>query len=83
MVQGKVSAAAARDDYGVVFVRDDGDPVVDEAATAELRERLAAERGRPAMFDRGPGYPVLAGGATHADVDGTDALPPRAGGRSG
>jgi hypothetical protein len=24
------------------------------------------------MFDRGPGYPVLAGGATHAEVDDAD-----------
>jgi N-methylhydantoinase B len=73
VLQGKVSRAAAGDDYGVVFRRDDGDPVVDQAATDELRARLAAERGRPAMFDRGPGYPVLAGGATHAEVDDADA----------
>ena len=72
--QGKVSVAAARDDYGVVLVdgdgRDPGDePVVDEAATAALRAELAAARGETRMFDRGPGYPVLAGGATRADVD--------------
>jgi N-methylhydantoinase B len=73
VIQGKVSRAAARDDYGVVFRRDGRDPVVDEAATGELRARLAAERGRPAMFDRGPGYPVLAGGATHAEVDDAEA----------
>jgi N-methylhydantoinase B len=72
VVQGKVSPSAARDDYGVVFRGDEGDPAVDDAATGELRARLAAERGRPAMFDRGPGYAVLAGGATHADVDDTD-----------
>jgi N-methylhydantoinase B len=42
---------------------------VDEAATAALRARLAAERGEPAMFDRGSGYPRLAGGATGAAVD--------------
>jgi N-methylhydantoinase B len=73
VLQGKVSRAAARDHYGVVFRRDGGDPVVDEAGTGSLRARLAAERGRPAMFDRGPGYPVLAGGATHAEVDDVDA----------
>ena len=72
VVQGKVSRSAARDDYGVVFRGDDGDPAVDDAATGELRARLAAERGRSAMFDRGPGYPVLAGGATHAEVDDAD-----------
>jgi N-methylhydantoinase B len=43
--------------------------VVDTAATAELRARLAAERGETAMFDRGPGYRRLAGGATRAEVD--------------
>jgi N-methylhydantoinase B len=47
----------------------DGGLAVDEAATAALRARLAAERGEPAMFDRGPGYPRLAGGATAAAVD--------------
>ena len=65
--------SVARDDYGVVFLPGDGDPVVDDAATGEVRARLVAERGRPPMFDRGPGYPVLAGGATHAEVDDADA----------
>ena len=72
VVPGKVSRSAARDDYGVVFGGDDGDPAVDDAATRELRARLAAERRRPAMFDRGPGYPVLADGATPAEVDDAD-----------
>ena len=75
--QQKVSPAAATADYGVVFVADAAaadapdvnGPTVDEAATAELRARLAAERGAPPMFDRGPGYRHLSGGATHADVD--------------
>jgi N-methylhydantoinase B len=49
---------------------DPGDePVVDEAATAARRAQLAAARGETRMFDRGPGYPLLAGGATHAEVD--------------
>ncbi|GAA2360069.1 hydantoinase B/oxoprolinase family protein [Nonomuraea africana] len=60
---GKVSAEGARADYGVVL---DGDEV-DEAATRELRARLSAA---PApFFDRGPGYPTLSGGRTHAEVD--------------
>jgi N-methylhydantoinase B len=66
VAQGKVSREAAERDYGVVL----GDaPGIDEAATATLRARLAAERGEPPMFDRGPGYPRLSGGATRADVD--------------
>jgi N-methylhydantoinase B len=72
--QGKVSPAAAAADYGVVLadagaVADGDDLAADEAATAALRARLAAERGEPAMFDRGPGYPRLSGGATRAEVD--------------
>jgi N-methylhydantoinase B len=71
--QGKVSPAAARDQYGVVLLSADPDdpaaPVVDEPATADLRSRLIAERGPLPMFDRGPGYPRLSGGSTHADVD--------------
>ena len=59
---GKVSVAGAREDYGVV--------VGDEAASAALRAELRAARtGSEPFFDRGPGYPVLAGGRTHADVD--------------
>jgi N-methylhydantoinase B len=59
---GKVSVDGARDDYGVVV----GDP----AATGALRTAMRAAR--PAaqpFFDRGPGYPTLAGGRTHAEVD--------------
>jgi N-methylhydantoinase B len=69
--QGKVSPAAAAADYGVVFVEGAGGgpsinaPVVDEGATAECRARLAAERGDPPMFDRGPGYQRLSGGDMH------------------
>ncbi|MGW4470425.1 hydantoinase B/oxoprolinase family protein [Nonomuraea sp. NPDC004354] len=60
---GKVSVRGAREDYGVVLA----DGVVDEKATAELRAGLAAT---PAtFFDRGPGYPRLAGGRTAAEVD--------------
>jgi len=73
---GKVSVAGARDDYGVVL---DGEPrgeiLVDEAATAELRARLRAERdaetagGEVPFFDRGPGYARLSGGRAFAEVD--------------
>jgi N-methylhydantoinase B len=59
---GKVSVAGAREDYGVVV----GDP----AATELLRATRRAERtGDEPFFDRGPGYPTLAGGRRYAEVD--------------
>jgi N-methylhydantoinase B len=66
VVQGKVSVAAAGDDYGVVLAPDgESDP----KATASLRDRLRASRpGRLPFFDRGPGYKKLSGRA-QADVD--------------
>jgi len=66
VLQGKVSREAAERDYGVVLEPGGG---VDRDATTACRSTLAAARGTPAMFDRGPGYPRLAGGATHAEVD--------------
>jgi N-methylhydantoinase B len=56
---GKVSRAAAHDDYGVVVEGPDDEPVADLAASAALRARLAAERGPAPFFDRGPGYAEL------------------------
>jgi N-methylhydantoinase B len=72
---GKVSVAGARDDYGVVLERHGSDVTVDPAASSRLRdqqraaraERVAAQ-GDP-FFDRGPGYRLLSGGSSHADVD--------------
>jgi N-methylhydantoinase B len=61
---GKVSVDGARGDYGVVV----GDP----AATGALREQRRAadaQAGEQPFFDRGPGYPRLAGGRRHAAVD--------------
>jgi N-methylhydantoinase B len=59
---GKVSVDGARNDYGVVV----GDP----PATEEVRAaRRAARTGEEPFFDRGPGYPTLAGGRTYAEVD--------------
>ncbi|MEM9609982.1 MAG: hydantoinase B/oxoprolinase family protein [Actinomycetota bacterium] len=69
VLQGKVSAAAAAADYGVVLTGDVTAPVIDESATAELRSRVLDERGELPFFDRGPGFPELAGGATAAEVD--------------
>jgi N-methylhydantoinase B len=67
----KISAAAARDDYGVVLSAsaDAGDVRVDERATVALRAEMRAERGAAQpFFDRGPGYPTLSG-AHAAKVD--------------
>jgi N-methylhydantoinase B len=70
VVQGKVSEPAARDAYGVVLARGaDGEPRLDEAATAARRAELRGARGPLPFFDRGPGYRRLAG-RDHADVDG-------------
>jgi N-methylhydantoinase B len=59
VIEGKVSLAAARDDYGVVLVPAAGTDsfLIDEAETAALRAKLCAERRehRP-MIDRGQGY---------------------------
>jgi N-methylhydantoinase B len=69
---GKVSFGGARNDYGVVVAGTEDAPMLDEAASDALRARRRADRpeGEP-FFDRGPGYAVLAGGATAADVDWT------------
>jgi N-methylhydantoinase B len=59
VVEGRVSAARARDDYGVVTV-DAGDTdglAVDEPGTAQLRAALKARRmAPPPMIDRGEGF---------------------------
>ncbi len=69
VLQGKVSARSAREDYGVVLATNaDGEPRVEAAATMTLRERLRSSRGPQPLFDRGPGYRTLAG-VDHADVD--------------
>jgi N-methylhydantoinase B len=67
---GKVSAAAARADYGVVLTAEGDEVAVDAAATTALRAEQAA--GRPAdqpFFDRGPGYATLSGGAESSGYD--------------
>jgi N-methylhydantoinase B len=69
VVQGKISARAAREEYGVVLTdASHGETGHDVAATASLRQQLRGARGRPPFFDRGPGYRRLAG-RDHADVD--------------
>ncbi len=69
VLQGKVSARSAREDYGVVLATNAaGEPRVEAAATTTLRERLRSSRGPQPLFDRGPGYRTLAG-VDHAAVD--------------
>ena len=50
VLQGKVSPAAAATSTASCSA----DGRVDDPATAQLRERMRAERGEPAFFDRGP-----------------------------
>ena len=77
VLQGKVTREGAARSYGVILVdaRDSesesvsGAPLtVDTEATAARRAELAAARGEPAFFDRGPGYRTLSGRPT-AEVD--------------
>jgi N-methylhydantoinase B len=65
VLQGKVSAASARADYGVVL---DPDGEIDLSGTEALRRELRSTRGPLPFFDRGPGYRQLSG-KDHADVD--------------
>ena len=69
VLEGKVTAAAAREEYGVVLVSGEDDAlVIDERASVELRAGIRARQGPRPFFDRGPGYRRLAG-RDHADVD--------------
>ncbi len=69
VLQGKVSARAAREEYGVIVRVIDGAALeIDAAASTALRASLRQDRGPRPFFDRGPGYLRLAGRA-HADVD--------------
>jgi N-methylhydantoinase B len=63
---GTVSAAGAREDYGVVM---DGGRV-DEAASEARRTAIRRQRsGDEPFFDRGPGYAKLSGGRAYPEVD--------------
>jgi N-methylhydantoinase B len=59
VIDGKVSAAAARDAYGVVLraLGDNEEPSIDEGATTVLRAKKKAEQqARSGMIDRGEGF---------------------------
>jgi N-methylhydantoinase B len=58
VIEGKVSARAALEDYGVVLKAGNEDAYqVDTKATAALRAKLrAAQKSPPPMIDRGAGY---------------------------
>jgi N-methylhydantoinase B len=65
VIDGKVSAAAARDDYGVILRQsgDEGSSIIDEQATKDLRQKRAAERrGDRAIIDRGDGFEKMLNG---------------------
>ncbi len=76
---GKVSAAGARIDYGVVITGGAAGPLhdgsvaaveVDQPATDALRAQMRRARpDDPPFFDRGPGYSTLSGGRRCAEVD--------------
>ena len=59
VIQEKVSARSAHEDYGVRFLAEGDSLTVDEEATAELRTTLAAQREELQRIDRGPGYEML------------------------
>jgi len=65
----KVSIDGARRDYGVLLNGSVDEPTVDEAATTAERARRAADPTGDLLFDRGPGYARLSGGASSADID--------------
>jgi N-methylhydantoinase B len=68
VVQGKVSAESARQDYGVVLSPREVE--VDQATTDNLRAELRSQRAGTVVpfFDRGPGYRQLSG-RDFAEVD--------------
>ena len=60
VIDGKVSAQAAHDHYGIALRPVGSDVDIDPVATSALRERLRAARGEDfVMIDRGPGYAAL------------------------
>jgi len=69
--EGKVTAGAARETYGVMLAGSEENPEVAGAATRALRDQLRSARGRQPFFDRGPGYRTLAS-VDHAEVDFVD-----------
>jgi N-methylhydantoinase B len=61
VTEGKVSLAAARDEYGVVLIETatSEEFEVDIARTTRLREEMRARRGPLPMIDRGAGYQAM------------------------
>ncbi len=58
LLEGRITEASARDDYGVIATWDEYDePAIDEDATEILRQDKRANRSEPlGLIDRGPGY---------------------------
>ncbi|MBV8753704.1 MAG: hydantoinase B/oxoprolinase family protein [Hyphomicrobiales bacterium] len=59
VTDGKVSAEAARTEYGVVLIQTDDGRAIDDGKTTALRAELRAHRGALPMIDRGPGYAAM------------------------
>ena len=63
VVEGRVSAQSARDDYGIVLTGGSDDHTLDPDATTKLRAEMRS--GRPAttpMINRGSGYDLMLSG---------------------
>jgi len=57
VIEGKVTRAAARAEYGVVVAGDGDDATLDQAATDQLRAEMKVQRtAPPPMIHRGEGY---------------------------
>ena len=70
VIAGKVSRESARADYGVAISGGKDSPEIDPGATAALRDQMRQGRPLPApIFDRGPGFGLLADGAASAQCD--------------
>jgi hypothetical protein len=62
VIEGRVSAQRAGEDYGVVLTQrpGNGESEVDQNATLRLRAEMQSKRSSAvSMIDRGPGYDLM------------------------
>lgn len=70
---GLVSTDAARNDYGVVVIKEGHIFLVDAAATKILRAKMSSNRDPLPLYDRGPGFEAFKkGGVIKYPTDWTD-----------